>query len=332
MTPMYNVENYLERTLDSLANQTYPNCEFILCDDGSTDDTLLIAQSFADNDPRFVVLQHAENRGNGAGQNTCLNYALDPNREYKPKYIAFCDHDDIMHSDLIEHCVGKMQTHDVQTAEMLLLNYCTADVHFENTPPMPIPFDLSGGKLFSAQNDATLVMFPPPPWAKFYDADFIRKNNIRFTENKGLQYPDIGWGIKCAAFCRYYAYTPNVLYTHFVNRAKSISTQNSLTSTILNEYYPLQEFFSEYNLHGTVTSVANAFHAFTFYYGEYLQGERNLQEATLFAKYFSNEIAFGNFDEAVLRAAIAETKLPFVITADTIDSYVDYMTGLKKQL
>ena len=60
--PIYNVQNYLEKCLDSVKNQTFKNWEAICVNDGSTDNSLEILQQYAENDERFVVINQ-ENGG-----------------------------------------------------------------------------------------------------------------------------------------------------------------------------------------------------------------------------------------------------------------------------
>lgn len=60
--PAYNIEPYLERCLESVRHQTYKEFQIIIVDDGSTDQTGQIADSFAERDKRFHVI-HKENRG-----------------------------------------------------------------------------------------------------------------------------------------------------------------------------------------------------------------------------------------------------------------------------
>ncbi|NEB94704.1 glycosyltransferase family 2 protein, partial [Streptomyces bauhiniae] len=56
VVPLYNVEEYLGACLTSLAEQTMPDLEVVLVDDGSTDDGPSLAQEFADRDPRFRLI------------------------------------------------------------------------------------------------------------------------------------------------------------------------------------------------------------------------------------------------------------------------------------
>ena len=67
IVPVYNVEEYLDRCVESIVNQTYNNLEIILVDDGSTDETPWILAEFAKNDSR-VVFKQQKNAGAGAAQ------------------------------------------------------------------------------------------------------------------------------------------------------------------------------------------------------------------------------------------------------------------------
>lgn len=84
--PVYNVEKYLHRCLDSVIEQTYKNLEVILIDDGSTDHSGEICDDYAAKDVRIHVI-HQENQGVSAARNKGLDTA-------KGEYIAFVDSDD----------------------------------------------------------------------------------------------------------------------------------------------------------------------------------------------------------------------------------------------
>ena len=63
VVPIYNVESYLEKSLDSILNQDYPNLEIILIDDCSKDSSYSIAKKYQKKDKRIVLLQNPKNRG-----------------------------------------------------------------------------------------------------------------------------------------------------------------------------------------------------------------------------------------------------------------------------
>ncbi len=94
IVPVYNVEEYLPRCIDSIINQTYKNLEIILVDDGSPDNCGKICDEYAKKDSRIVVI-HKEN----GGQSTAKNMALDI---AKGEYIGFVDSDDYIAPNMYE--------------------------------------------------------------------------------------------------------------------------------------------------------------------------------------------------------------------------------------
>ena len=94
IVPVYNLENYIEKTLEQLISQTYKNLEIIVIDDGSTDNSLNICNTLAKNDNRIKVI-HTENKGVSSARNTGIMHATG-------KFISFCDGDDAVESDMYE--------------------------------------------------------------------------------------------------------------------------------------------------------------------------------------------------------------------------------------
>lgn len=94
IVPVYNVEPYLRHCLVSVAAQSYQNLEIILVDDGSTDGSGEICDSFAETDKRCVVI-HQENQGLWAARNTGQKIA-------KGDYIMFIDSDDYLHVEMVK--------------------------------------------------------------------------------------------------------------------------------------------------------------------------------------------------------------------------------------
>ena len=86
IVPIYKVENYLKKCLDSIVNQTYKNLEIILIDDGSPDNCGKICDEYAKKDERIKVI-HKENEGVSIARNAGLKIA-------SGDYIAFVDVDE----------------------------------------------------------------------------------------------------------------------------------------------------------------------------------------------------------------------------------------------
>lgn len=94
IVPVYNASKYIERCIKSLLSQSYQNIEIILVDDGSSDDSLLICERFANETPIVRVL-HKDN----GGASSARNYGL---KNAKGDFITFCDIDDYVEDNWIE--------------------------------------------------------------------------------------------------------------------------------------------------------------------------------------------------------------------------------------
>ena len=99
--PIYNVEKYLKRCLESVVNQTYKNLEIILVNDGSTDSCLQICEEYAKCDNRIKLI-NKKNSGLGMARNTGIDNA-------NGEYICFFDSDDYIKLDTIEKLYRKIE-------------------------------------------------------------------------------------------------------------------------------------------------------------------------------------------------------------------------------
>lgn len=102
--PIYNVEKYIHKCIDSIINQTYKNLEIILVDDGSPDNCGKICDEYAKKDRRIKVI-HKEN----GGISDARNFALDI---FKGEYVAFLDSDDYVSTDYIEYMYTLLRNND----------------------------------------------------------------------------------------------------------------------------------------------------------------------------------------------------------------------------
>lgn len=116
--PIYNVEQYLNRCIESVVNQTYKNLEIILVDDGSPDHCPEICDRWAETDNRIRVI-HKENAGLGMARNTGIENA-------SGEYICFFDSDDYVALDLVEKAYTLVQE---SQADIVIFgnNYQTRD-------------------------------------------------------------------------------------------------------------------------------------------------------------------------------------------------------------
>lgn len=104
IVPVYNVEKYLERCIDSIVNQTYKDFELILVDDGSTDLSSMICDEYKKK-YEFINVIHKENGGLSDARNVGVSYAIG-------NYIAFIDSDDYVHKDYLKVLDGLIRKYN----------------------------------------------------------------------------------------------------------------------------------------------------------------------------------------------------------------------------
>lgn len=108
IVPIYNVEPYLKRAVDSIIDQTYSRLEIILVDDGSPDSCGKICDDYAKKDNRIKVI-HKANGGLSDARNAGLDIATGD-------YIAFVDSDDYIAEDFVKTLLAELEKHDADVS------------------------------------------------------------------------------------------------------------------------------------------------------------------------------------------------------------------------
>jgi len=172
IVPVYNVEKYLSKCIDSILNQTYTNLEIILVDDGSQDDCGQICDEYARKDNRIKVI-HKENSGVSQARNIGIDNA-------NGEFIAFVDADDYIEREMLYTLKNNIKNVDLSScgSQKVLGNNIIEqfklekDVIIDNKEFMQSMFY---GRKHKYKYQGLLV-------DKLYKSDIIRNNNIRFQE------------------------------------------------------------------------------------------------------------------------------------------------------
>ena len=101
IVPIFNLEKYVEKCFHNIQQQTYKNWELIFINDGSTDNSAIICEKYAEEDKRIVVI-HTANNGVAIARNLGINLA-------KGEYIGFVDPDDYINLDMFEKLYGALK-------------------------------------------------------------------------------------------------------------------------------------------------------------------------------------------------------------------------------
>lgn len=122
--PVYNVEKYLKRCLDSVINQTLKDIEILCINDGSTDDSLSILEEYKSKDSRIVIISQG-NKGLAATRNVGIENA-------KGEYLAFVDSDDWINSKFLECLYSSAK--EIEPKETIAKLMIIFDILFIKTP------------------------------------------------------------------------------------------------------------------------------------------------------------------------------------------------------
>ena len=172
IVPVYNVEKYLDQCIDSIVNQTFKNLEIILIDDGSTDASSSICDTWATKDNRIVVI-HKENGGVSSARNLGLERATGD-------FIGFIDSDDYIENDFYEFLMNNLNEYDADISRCIY-RYAYDDGHYKASDELNqdvVIFEDNISILNDLHNSGhkSVVL-----WNKLYKASVI--NNVRFDES-----------------------------------------------------------------------------------------------------------------------------------------------------
>ena len=178
VVPVYNVEKYLEKCIDSIINQTYRNLEIILVDDGSSDKSPQICDLYAQKDERVKVI-HKTNGGLSSARNVGIDCATG-------EYICFFDSDDFVEIDMIETLSKAiMETdYDLCICGYSVDTYNKTNALISQKSILPnFSYPSTNCSLDEYEFALGLCGYA---WNKLYRLQFLKENNLKFEEGVSL--------------------------------------------------------------------------------------------------------------------------------------------------
>ena len=238
IVPVYNVEKYLPKCLESLIKQTLKDIEIICVNDGSMDNSLAILKEFASKDSRIRIIdnQHqgvAKTRNAGIEQST-------------GEYIGFVDSDDYIDIDFFEKLYNSAtkSNSDIAIASILkhknFFNIYNAKYTKEETA---ITIQ---DKIKLCEDKKHFFFYA---WNKIYHSGFIKENNIKFSE--GQIYEDVMFAIKALYYSNKIISVYGTKY-HYIEHENSLTKYKDKTGEkeqdLAKAYSELQEFCNSKNI------------------------------------------------------------------------------------
>lgn len=210
IVPVYNVEKYLARCLDSIVAQTLQEIEIICVNDGSTDNSLSILKEYAKKDKRIVVICQ-ENQGLSAARNTGMAAAVS-------KYLGFVDSDDWIDTEFYEKLYNAAERCGADIA-------CASVERNYKSGRKRRKIAITQDRVFASVKEKFVATNSPRMcfvWNKIYNRRAIQSRNLKFKE--GVYFEDIGFTIRALYYLRTLATVTGVNYHYWVN-PESITRQ-----------------------------------------------------------------------------------------------------------
>lgn len=257
VVPIYNVEDYIQECLVSVANQTFDSLECILVDDKGSDNSMDVVSKFLssyDGKVRFEIVRHESNRGLSVARNTGVKFS-------RGKYVYFLDSDDEIKKNTIELLYAE--------AECRNCDFVLGDIKIIGRNGNE---EIQKGKSFLSKNLKNQYSNENISRAYFFNQwytmavnklikrDFILENTLYFKE--GLLHEDILWSLKLASKANSMGVVKEFTYIY---KLRSNSIAASLKERNINDMLEIlklsgvvvDENKSNYFLRGKLRSVAN---------------------------------------------------------------------------
>lgn len=249
IVPIYKVEPYIRRCLDSVINQTYTNLEIILVDDGSPDNCPQICDEYAAKDNRIVVI-HKENGGLSDARNAGTSIA-------KGEYIYYLDSDDELPLDSINYLAS--YTKACPNAEIIVGKmYCPQNESMYKNQLFDYDYTFKNNADFRKYFSSGFNIFPVNACNKLVKRDFVLRNNLFFK--CGIIHEDELWAFLVSKVAKDVVCVNKYTYTRYINpgsimTASSYAEKKRSWGLILSEVFSeidqplfLEQFFKYYTL------------------------------------------------------------------------------------
>ena len=236
--PVYNVEKYIHKCIQSILSQESSCYEIILVDDGSPDGCGAICDEYAAAYPEKVIVMHQENQGLSAARNAGLELS-------SGEYILFVDSDDYLAEESLQTLVDALKLYEFP--DMVVFDSRSVDEEGK-TVFLRIPSALPGysapkNKVFSVFDEKEAILEHHAAWSRVTRKEIFTKNNILFPV--GLWYEDIGSTPILLTSSKRVVFIEDVLYMYLHRQGSIMSSVNieRMCNDMLDEFTILIDRF-----------------------------------------------------------------------------------------
>ena len=234
IVPVYNVEKFLEKCLKSIIGQTFEDLEIICINDGSTDKSLSILNSYAAKDSRIKILSQT-NQGQSCARNAGLEIA-------SGEYIGFVDSDDWIDLDFYEklYNTAKKYDADIAVASIKRLRTYKWKYHLK-IEKEEVTEDINKKFFLCDVPDKCYV------WNKIYKASELKKYNIKFEP--GVFFEDRCYTAEVLVNLKTLVTVPDTYYNYWTNNKSTVKTTSPKKSKDARyTYNKMMQYLKENNI------------------------------------------------------------------------------------
>lgn len=236
IVPVYNVEKYLDRCMQSLLNQTLKDIEIIMVDDGSPDNCPMMCDEYAKKDSRIKVI-HKKNAGLGYARNSGIEVATG-------EFVAFVDSDDYVDLEMYETLFNAAKRYYADTV------YCGFYKMYSHRRVAPLT---NVSEIHQYKNDEVINLmldfiasdadckrdwkYEMSVWHSIYSLKIIKDNCIKFKSEREILSEDLPFQILYLKNSKNVIYLPTPMYYYCMNNTNSLThstyDESKLQRTIL---------------------------------------------------------------------------------------------------
>ncbi len=260
VVPVYNVEKYLNRCIESIVNQTYKELEILLVDDGSPDNCPQMCDDWAKKERRIRVI-HKENAGAGMARNTGIENA-------SGKYLFFVDSDDYIDIKTVEKCVAEIEK---TRSDVVMFGRAsvTTDGTVKKTPVVTDKYYFSGNQVIDDILPGLFVHergIGISSCNKMFNLQLIKDNKIKYESEREFLSEDAIFNLELFSYVKSVTIIPECFYYYFKN-------ENSFSRSYRKDLQKLNNKFLEkclllcdkYGYHNQmINNVRARYHIYAF--------------------------------------------------------------------
>lgn len=273
IVPVYNVEDYLERCLKSLASQSLKEIEIIIVNDGSTDDSQKIIDKYTKKYPKKIRAYSKEN----GGLSDARNYGID---RAKGKYISFVDSDDWVDKFMLE----KMYQKAIKGFDVIMcdLKYTYDDCSKDFVVKSGIKEDL-----FCKKNiRKSMINIYPVVWNKIYKKELF-DYGIRFKKN--VWYEDVEFLYKILPSIKSIGKISESMINYYQRENAITKTYNEKLEDYILNLNSIVEFYKEENIYSNYKKELEYIYI-RYLYGTMIKNALNIKDINKFKKILKHAI------------------------------------------